>query len=111
MGGDRGNPVQCRVVRDCFAKLAMTTRDMFKKLFLFIILLAISVAWLGGILSVSFSPLSLTIQKPEKDILKKAAKRLGGIVYQEAAVHNPPGDLLPDQIDDNVKGEIKKIVN
>lgn len=84
---------------------------MFKKLFLIIIAFAIAVAWLGGIFSVSFSPFSLTIQKPEKDFLKKIVRKVEGFVYREATIHNPPGDMLPDQIDDNLKGEIKKIVN
>ena len=84
---------------------------MFKKLFLIIVVLAIAVAWLGGIFSVSFSPFSLTIRKPEKDFLEKVVKKVEGFVYHEATIHNPPGDMLPDQIDDNVKGEIKKIVN
>ncbi|MDD5490054.1 MAG: hypothetical protein PHP25_05255 [Candidatus Moranbacteria bacterium] len=84
---------------------------MFKKAFLIIIILAIAVAWLGGIFSVSFSPFSLTVQKPEKDFLKKVVKKVEGVVYREATIHNPPGDMLPDQIDDNIKGEIKKIVN
>jgi hypothetical protein len=84
---------------------------MFKKLFLFAIVLAIAVAWLGGIFSVSFSPFLLTIQKPEKDFLKKVVRRVEGLIYREATIHNPPGDMLPDRIDDNVKSEIKKIVN
>ncbi|HLM84370.1 MAG TPA: hypothetical protein VK254_04165 [Candidatus Bathyarchaeia archaeon] len=84
---------------------------MFKKLFLIIIVLAVLVAWLGGIFTVSFSPFSLTIRRPEKDFLKKAVRRVEGCVYNEATVHNPPGDMLPDRIDDNVKSEIKKIVN
>jgi uncharacterized protein involved in cysteine biosynthesis len=84
---------------------------MLKKIFLITIVLAIAVAWLGGIFSVIFSPFSLTIQGPEKDFLKKVVKRVEGVVYHEATIHNPPGDMLPDQIDDNVKGEIKKIVN
>jgi hypothetical protein len=84
---------------------------MFKKLLFIIIIIAIAVAWLGGIFSVSFSPFSLTIRKPEKDFLKKVVRKIEGFVYREATIHNPPGDMLPDQIDDNVKGEIKKIVN
>jgi hypothetical protein len=84
---------------------------MLKKLFLAIIVLSIAVAWLGGVFSVSFSPFSLTIQKPEKDFLKAAAQKAKNIIYREATEHNPAGDLLPDQIDDQVKGEIKKIVN
>ena len=84
---------------------------MFKKLFLIIIALAVLLAWLGGIFSVSFSPFSLTIRKPEKDFLKKVVRKVEGFIYREATIHNPPGDMLPDQIDDNLKGEIKKIVN
>ena len=84
---------------------------MFKKLFLIIAILAIAIAWLGGIFSVSFSPFSLTIAKPEKDILKRAAQKAKSIIYREATQHNPAGDVLPDQIDDEVKGQIKKIVN
>jgi hypothetical protein len=84
---------------------------MLKKLLLIIIVLAVLLAWLGGIFSVSFSPFSLTIQRPEKDFLKKVVRKVEGFVYHEATIHNPPGDLLPDQIDDNLKGEIKKIVN
>ena len=48
---------------------------MLKKLFLIIIILAILLAWLGGIFSVSFSPFSLTIQRPEKDFLKKVVRK------------------------------------
>lgn len=84
---------------------------MFKKIFLLIIILAIIFAWLGGIFSITLSPFSLTIRKPEKDFLKKVVKRVEGFVYREATIHNPPGDMVPDQIDDNIKGEIKKIVN
>jgi hypothetical protein len=84
---------------------------MIKKLLLIVMVLVIAVAWLGGIFSMSFSPFSLTIRKPEKDFLKKVVRKVEGFVYHEATIHNPPGDLLPDQIDDNLKGEIKKIVN
>jgi hypothetical protein len=85
---------------------------MLKKLLLVIIILAIiAIVWLGGIFSVTFSPFSLKIRKPEKDFLKKVVRKIEGFVYHEATIHNPPGDMLPDQIDDNVKGEIKKIVN
>ncbi len=80
---------------------------MFRKLLIIIFVLAIAVTWLGGIFSVSFSPFSLTINKPEKDILKKAAAKAKNIIYREATKHNPPGDLIPDQIDDKIKQEIK----
>lgn len=80
---------------------------MFKNIILVILILAIVIAWLGGIFSVSLSPFSLTIAKPEKDILKKAAQKAKNIIYHEATVHNPAGDILPDQIDDKIKQEIK----
>jgi hypothetical protein len=84
---------------------------MLKKLFLFIFIIAVAIAFLSGIFSVSFSPFSLTINKPEKDILKKAAAKAKSIIYREATKHNPPGDLVPDQIDDKIKQEIKEKIN
>jgi hypothetical protein len=84
---------------------------MLKKIFLFIIILAILLAWLGGIFSVSFSPFSIVIKSPEKDFLKRVAQKAKSIIYLEATEHNPSGDILPDQIDDSMKGKIKEIVN
>jgi hypothetical protein len=37
------------------------------------------------------------------------ARKTKNIVYWEATTHNPSGDMLPDQIDDNIIGEIRKI--
>jgi hypothetical protein len=84
---------------------------MFKKFILLAIIAAIAVAWLGGAFSVSLNPFSLMIAKPEKDILKKAAQKAKSILYREATEHNPPGDILPDQIDDKMKQEIKEKIN
>lgn len=82
-----------------------------KKLFLFTLITAILIAFLGGIFSISLSPFSITINKPEKDFLKKAAQKAKSIIYREATEHNPAGDVLPDQIDDKIKEEIKEKVN
>lgn len=84
---------------------------MFKKIFLIIIVVAILLAYLGGIFSINFSPFSLTINKPEKDFLKKVAAKAKSIIYREATKHNPPGDVLPDQIDDKIKQEAKERIN
>ena len=84
---------------------------MLKKLFLLLIIIAILIAWIGGIFSVTFSPFSVTVQKPEKDFLTKVVRKVEGLVYREATIHNPSGDLLPDQIDDKIKQEIKDRIN
>jgi len=84
---------------------------VLKKLFLFLIIIAIVAVFLTGIFSVSFSPFSLTISKPEKDFLKKVGGKIKSIIYREATEHNPEGDILPDQIDDEIKQEIKSRVN
>ena len=84
---------------------------MLKKSFLFIIIIAVIIAFLGGIFSVHFSPFSITIHQLEKSFLKKVVRKIEGIIYREATVHNPPGDVLPDQIDDKIKQEIKEKVN
>lgn len=84
---------------------------MLKKLFLFLFVIILLIAYLGGIFSVSFSPFALTVSKPEKDFLKKIVRKIEGFVYHEATIHNPPGDVLPDQIDDKIKQEIKDKIN
>ena len=84
---------------------------MIKKLLAIIFILALAIAWLGGIFSVSLFPFSLSINKPEKDFLKRAARKAKSIIYREATEHNPEGDILPDQIDDKLKQEIRERVN
>lgn len=84
---------------------------MFKKFFLLVIVVAILIAWLSGIFCVSFSPFSLTISKIEKDFLKQAVTRISNLIYQEATVHNPPGDMLPDWIDNRLRREAKERIN
>lgn len=84
---------------------------MLKKLFLTIIVLAVAVAWIGGIFSISLNPFSLNVRAPEKDFLKRVAAKVKSVVYREATEHNPPGDMLPDQIDNKMKVELKKVVN
>lgn len=84
---------------------------MFKKLFLFVMAVMVLVAFLGGIFSVNFSSFSLTINKPEKDFLKKVARKAKNIIYREATEHNLEGDFFPDQIDDKLKEEIRKKIN
>ncbi|MFA5871515.1 MAG: hypothetical protein WC858_02225 [Parcubacteria group bacterium] len=84
---------------------------MLKKLFLIIVALAILIAFLGGIFSISLSPLSLNIREPEKSYLKSATRKAKNLIYHEATVHNPSGDVLPDQIDDKILNDIKNTVN
>jgi len=84
---------------------------MLKKLFLLTIIVALLIAYLGGIFSISFSPFFLTISRPEKDFLKKIARGVKSIIYREATEHNPAGDVLPDQIDDRLKQEVKEKIN
>lgn len=50
------------------------------------------------------------INEPEKELLKDIAKAVKKFVYKEATIHNPEGDVLPDQIDDNIIKDIKNKV-
>lgn len=54
---------------------------------------------------------SVSIREPEKGQLKGIVRKIEDLVYNEATVHNPPGDMLPDQIDDKVINEVKEKVN
>jgi len=54
---------------------------------------------------------SITIRNKEKEEFEKYLRKLKGLIYKEATIHNPEGNLLPDEIDDRVMGEIKERVN
>lgn len=51
------------------------------------------------------------IKDEDKPILKKIAQKINSIIYEEATIHNPEGDMLPDAIDDVLKEQIKERVN
>lgn len=50
----------------------------------------------------------IRLDENEKDLIKNALKPIVNFVYREATIHNPAGDVLPDQIDDNIKKNIKE---
>ncbi|EKE16167.1 MAG: hypothetical protein ACD_11C00029G0047 [uncultured bacterium] len=43
-----------------------------------------------------------------KKLTKNILKKISEIVYREATIHNPEGDMLPDQVDDIIKEKIKE---
>lgn len=54
---------------------------------------------------------SFNIRDKEKEEFKKYLKKLKNLIYREATNHNPAGDVLPDNIDNNLIEDTKKIVN
>lgn len=54
---------------------------------------------------------SINIRDKEREEFKFYLKKVKNLVYREATVHNPPGDMLPDNIDNSLIDETKKIVN
>lgn len=87
---------------------------MIKKLIIaFIILLFIVSFLLGGALFVfnksqDFSPVSFLGKIARQEIVKKTARKIKSFIYREATIHNPEGDMFPDEIDDEILNEIKE---
>lgn len=75
----------------------------------FMLLLAIGVILLFVFFEISLQGVKLKDQK--RPWLKKISSYISQIVYAQASKHNPSGDLLPDQIDDIIKGKIKEKIN
>lgn len=50
----------------------------------------------------------LKIHESEKEMLKSFLREIARKVYYEATVYNPPGDIVPDDIDDTVIKEFKE---
>lgn len=95
----------------------MLLRLMVKKIFLIIFLAAIIFAIAAAILFFSLfkyenSSGTFLIKAgiEDKAVLREAAKRIKDWIYREATIHNPEGDVLPDEIDDKVIKEIKNRV-
>lgn len=54
---------------------------------------------------------SVKIRNKEKEEFKQYLEKIKRFVYREATVHNPAGDVVPDQIDDKVIQKVKEKVN
>ena len=54
---------------------------------------------------------SLWIREDEKKYLEKITRKAKEVVYREAAVHNPEGDMLPDNVDNDISNELKSRIN
>lgn len=46
-----------------------------------------------------------------KEYIKNDLRLIYKWIYREAREHNPPGDLVPDNLDDKIKNEIKERIN
>jgi len=44
-----------------------------------------------------------------KDVLVRGIKKIKNLVYYEATIHNPEGDMLPDNIDNSIISKVKDI--
>lgn len=53
----------------------------------------------------------IKIREEEKEKAKLYLRKIKSLVYSEATIHNPSGDVLPDNIDNKVIEEVKERVN
>ncbi len=58
--------------------------------------------------SQDFSPVSFLGKIARQEVVKKVAGKIKDVIYREATIHNPEGDRLPDEIDDEILGKIKE---
>lgn len=83
-----------------------------KIIIIFIILLFTVLILLGGFLFTynkfqDFSAFSFLGKIARQEIVKKTARKIKSFIYHEATIHNPEGDILPDEIDDEILDEVK----
>lgn len=60
-------------------------------------------------------PVFILLQNTKGDVQLKEdsigyAKKIKNLVYSEATIHNPDGDILPDQIDNTIVDGVKNIL-
>jgi len=77
-------------------------------IFMIILVLLISVVFFNLFeFNEDNNTLSLKATGEEKSALKSFAREIKRWVYQEATINNPEGDVLPDNLDNQLFGEIK----
>lgn len=83
---------------------------MLKKIFfvIFIIGFFFLFVFLGAVVIYSQQK-GIPIKEELKTDSKNIILQIKDVIYFEATVHNPEGDLVPDGIDDSVKGKIREI--
>lgn len=54
------------------------------------------------------NPTIASFVRREKAFIKNIALKIKRVVYREAKMHNPEGDVLPDELDDEILGKIKQ---
>ncbi|HBI17246.1 MAG TPA: hypothetical protein DDY52_03840 [Candidatus Moranbacteria bacterium] len=83
---------------------------MFKKIFffLFIIFFFFLFVFLGAAVIYSQQK-NISIKEELRTDSKNILLEIKNIIYFEAEMHNPPGDMVPDGIDDSLIGKIKEI--
>lgn len=50
----------------------------------------------------------IILREEVKSWIRERVQKISGWMYLEATVHNPKGDMLPDDIDDTIKSYIKE---
>ncbi|EKE20698.1 MAG: hypothetical protein ACD_7C00503G0016 [uncultured bacterium] len=82
---------------------------MFKKIFfvIFIVCFFLLFVFIGAVIILSQQK-NISIKEELKTDSKNIILQIRDIIYFEATKHNPPGDMLPDNLDDKIKHEIKE---
>lgn len=90
---------------------------MLKKIILFLGFLILIVGIIIGVAVLKVvkydsqnKKFNLLLNKEEKSLLKAVVREIKSWIYEEAAVHNPEGDILPDELDDEIIKGIKNKV-
>lgn len=85
---------------------------MIKKTLLFLSLMLL-ISWLVFLeLAIIHSQKeNIAIMEALKIDSKKIMREIKDVIYYQATVHNPEGDMLPDEIDDTIKEQIKNQIN
>ncbi len=86
--------------------------------FIAILLILLGLAVVGGFWLKNNASLELAdffnkdgkveINDEAKAEIKDEARKIDGKIYEEATIHNPEGDMLPDQIDDTIRAKLKE---
>lgn len=84
---------------------------MWKKIFVIGSLMLIGgLLVLAGLIFVLSEVSNNYVQLETKALIKDYLRAGKNFIYYEATIHNPAGDMLPDEIDNTIIKEIKTVI-
>jgi hypothetical protein len=83
---------------------------MIKRILLYPLLVILVAAVTSFVFFFTIGKSGLKARDANKPLLKNIVRSFDQLIYREAGKYNPQGDVIPDELDNAIKKELKKSI-